>query len=64
MPEQKQITAIILAGGKSSRMKQEKGLMPFNGKMLVEYVIEAVKKVTARIIILIKLNTTARWEEY
>jgi molybdenum cofactor guanylyltransferase len=59
MPEKKDlpagrqgITAIILAGGKSSRMKEEKGLVYFNGKMLVEYVIESAKKITDRIIII------------
>jgi molybdopterin-guanine dinucleotide biosynthesis protein A len=48
---QKDITAIILAGGKSSRMKEDKGLIYFNGKMLVEHVIELVKKFTDQIII-------------
>jgi molybdenum cofactor guanylyltransferase len=52
MPEQKPITAIILAGGKSSRMKEDKGLVYFNGKMLVEHVIESVKKITNKIIII------------
>jgi molybdopterin-guanine dinucleotide biosynthesis protein A len=56
MPEQKEITAIILAGGKSSRMKQDKGLVYFNGKMLVEHVIDALKKITD-IIIIITYNT-------
>jgi molybdenum cofactor guanylyltransferase len=52
VPAQKDITAIILAGGKSSRMKQEKGLTPFNGKMLVEHVIAVAKKITGNIIII------------
>ena len=30
-------TGIILAGGKSSRMGTDKGLMEFNGKKLIEY---------------------------
>ena len=50
MPEQKAITAIILAGGKSSRMKEDKGLVYFNGKMLVEHVIASAKKITNHII--------------
>jgi molybdopterin-guanine dinucleotide biosynthesis protein A len=45
------ITAIILAGGKSSRMKMEKGLVLFNGKPLVQHVIDAVKKITGHILI-------------
>ncbi len=31
---------IILAGGKSSRMGYEKGLMPFEGKPLIQYLID------------------------
>lgn len=52
MTGHKEITAIILAGGKSSRMKQEKGLVLFNGKKLIEYVIEAIKNITNNIIVI------------
>jgi molybdopterin-guanine dinucleotide biosynthesis protein A len=52
MPDQKEITTIILAGGKSSRMKEDKGLVYFRDKMLVEHVIKSVKKLTAHIIII------------
>lgn len=52
MSEEKEITAIILAGGKSSRMKEDKGLVYFNGKMLVEHVIQSIKKLTDHIIII------------
>jgi len=52
MAATKTITAIILAGGKSSRMKEDKGLVYFNGKMLVEHVIAAAKKITDHIIII------------
>ena len=51
LPEQKKITAIILAGGKSSRMKEEKGLVYFNRKMLIEHVIGSLEKITNQIII-------------
>lgn len=51
MSGKKEITAIILAGGKSTRMGEDKGLIHFNGNPLVQYVIEAAKKITARIII-------------
>jgi len=36
------ITGIILAGGKSSRMGAEKGLIHFKGKPMIEYAIEAL----------------------
>ena len=52
MPEEKNITAIILAGGKSSRMKEDKGLVTFNGNALVEHVIKAARMVTGNIIII------------
>lgn len=52
MPDNNNITAIILAGGKSSRMKEEKGLVLFNGKALVEHVIDATRNVTDKIIII------------
>jgi molybdopterin-guanine dinucleotide biosynthesis protein A len=48
----KEITVIILAGGKSKRMGEEKGLVNFNGKKMVQYVIEAAKKITDNIIII------------
>ncbi|MBM3416869.1 MAG: molybdenum cofactor guanylyltransferase [Bacteroidetes bacterium] len=52
MPVQKDITAIILAGGKSSRMGEDKGLVFFKNKRLVEYVTEEVNKVSTYIIII------------
>lgn len=48
----KGITGIVLSGGKSSRMGREKGLCEFNGKMLVQYAIEALKPFCERIIII------------
>ena len=32
--------AIVLAGGKSSRMGQDKALMKINGKAMMQYVID------------------------
>ena len=37
------ITGIILAGGKSSRMGTEKGLIIYKNKPFVEHIIEAMK---------------------
>lgn len=38
-------TAIILAGGRSSRMGQDKGLMRFRGRPMVQHVIDAAAMV-------------------
>lgn len=46
-----QITAIILAGGKSSRMKQDKGLLFHRGKPMVEHAINACRQITSHIFI-------------
>ena len=37
-----QLTGIILSGGKSSRMGEEKGLVDFRGKPLISYAIDAL----------------------
>jgi molybdopterin-guanine dinucleotide biosynthesis protein A len=39
------ITGVILAGGKSSRMGQNKALMSFGGKRLVDRVVEVMRSV-------------------
>lgn len=44
-------TAIILAGGKSSRMGQDKGLALYRGKRMIEHVVESCKKLTPKILI-------------
>lgn len=46
------ITGVILAGGKSSRMGTDKGLLLLNGKPMVQYVIDALSKVVSKIIII------------
>lgn len=52
MQEQEQISIIILAGGKSSRMGTEKGLVLFRGKRLVDHVTAVAKKITTQIMII------------
>ena len=47
-----QATGIILAGGKSSRMGEDKGLVLLNGKPMIQHVIEALKEVVSNIIII------------
>ncbi len=51
MIDKEQITGIILAGGKSSRMGKDKGLCEFNGKALVEYAIETLKPLCGSLLI-------------
>ena len=45
------ITAYILAGGKSSRLGTDKGLYLLNGKPIIEYVISQLKPVVTNIVI-------------
>jgi molybdenum cofactor guanylyltransferase len=44
-------TGIILAGGKSSRMGTDKGLMDFKGKKLIEYPLNLLSSFCSEIII-------------
>lgn len=46
------LTAIILAGGKSSRMGEDKGLMNLNDKPMIQYVIDAAKPLVDDIMII------------
>lgn len=45
------VGAIILAGGKSSRMGQDKGLMLLNNKPMIAHLLATVKNITNDIII-------------
>ncbi|TXG35344.1 molybdenum cofactor guanylyltransferase [Seonamhaeicola maritimus] len=51
MIKNKNITGIILAGGKSSRMGADKGFIKLNNKSFVEYSIKALKPLVNDIII-------------
>ncbi|MFD2517477.1 molybdenum cofactor guanylyltransferase [Salinimicrobium flavum] len=52
MIDKKDITGIILAGGKSSRMGKEKGLINFNGKPFVQYIISALRPLVSKTLII------------
>jgi molybdopterin-guanine dinucleotide biosynthesis protein A len=51
MIAKREITGIILAGGKSSRMGRDKGLCTFNGKALVEYAMETLRSLCGELMI-------------
>ncbi|MDA3779161.1 MAG: molybdenum cofactor guanylyltransferase [Bacteroidales bacterium] len=51
MQKKNHIIGIVLAGGKSSRMGQEKGLIKYKNKTLIEYVIESITPFCDNIII-------------
>jgi len=53
---EEKITGIILAGGKSSRMGEEKGLVEFRSKRLIEYSIDLFQKLKYQIIIIANDN--------
>lgn len=46
------VTGIILAGGNSTRMGSEKGMVELHGRCMIEHVIEAVKAVTDELCII------------
>ena len=49
--KKQQVTGIILAGGSSTRMGTEKGLVEFNGRPMIGYAIDALKTVCNQILI-------------
>lgn len=47
------INSVILSGGKSSRMGSDKALIEYNGKILIEYIIEKLEKFSDKIYIVL-----------
>jgi len=52
MMRKENITGIILAGGKSSRMGADKGFVLYKGKPFTKYVIDAMKPLVTDIVII------------
>jgi molybdopterin-guanine dinucleotide biosynthesis protein A len=57
-----QVTGVILAGGQSRRMGQDKAFLPFGKGLLIERVIEVVQQVTADVILI--TNTPERYQRF
>ena len=57
-----EISCIILAGGKSSRMGTDKGLMDFNGKAMIVHVIELVRKYFSEVMIISNNNSYEKFD--
>ena len=52
LPEKNNITAVILAGGRGSRLGgQDKGMLELNGRPLIEYILDAVTPQVKTVII-------------
>jgi len=51
MIDKKNITGIILAGGKSSRMGTDKGFLMLNDKLFIQHSIDALKPLVSEILI-------------
>ncbi len=57
MIDRSQIAAVILAGGKASRLHQvDKALLPLHGKALIEYVVARARAESAEILISVNRN--------
>ena len=57
MKQELEIEIFVLAGGKSSRMGRDKGLVSLNGKPMISYVLETMKQLDMPIKIIANSNT-------
>ena len=62
MKTEKNITGIILAGGKSTRMGTDKGFISFKNKTFVEHIITAIQPLVNEIIIISNHNSYDQFE--
>lgn len=59
--QKRDITAIILAGGKSSRMGVDKGFMLYNNKPFISHIIKATQHIVNEIII---VSNNAKYDQF
>jgi len=57
------VSAVVMSGGQSTRMGQEKGLMQFCGRKLVEFVLETVSQVADDVIVSVAKGKSAEYIE-
>jgi len=48
------VTGVVLAGGKSSRMRKNKALLPYLGKKLIDAPIEKMQGIFSRVVLSVK----------
>jgi molybdopterin-guanine dinucleotide biosynthesis protein A len=51
MPKKYPLSAVVLAGGKSSRMGKDKSLLPFGGSSMIEYLASVLRPVFSETLI-------------
>lgn len=56
------IAVYILCGGRSSRMKSEKGLVELHGKPFLQWILEAVNPLTEKITLVTKNNDYSKFQ--
>lgn len=62
MSEREECSAIILAGGQSSRMGRPKADLPFDGGTMLDYIVTKVRRVFAELVVAVARPGHYAWE--